>query len=87
MNFNPRKFDPFAPNQPAQEEYALFEKVVTLKVDVNGIPAGTVGVITQVRPGFLGSPWRYAFMADDWEQSRHPFTLITGDQFKLGEGL
>lgn len=61
----------------------MYQREITLTEAVNGIPAGSHGHITQVRPGFLGSPWVYAFMADDWEVTRHPFTLVTDDQFTL----
>lgn len=64
-----------------QEGYSMYGRRIVNKEAVNGIPAGTHGRITMVEPGELGSPWRYAFMSDDWAETQHPFTFLTSDQF------
>lgn len=66
-----------------QSEYALYGQAVTLTETVNGINRGTAGRIVKVKPGFLGSKWSYAFVADDWEITQHPFTWVDKDQFKI----
>lgn len=66
-----------------QSSYALYSKACTLIKPINGIPVGTEGKITQVRPGWLGSAWTYVFMADNWAETRHPFTRVTIDFLQI----
>lgn len=66
-----------------QQGYSMYGRRIVNKDDVNGIPAGAHGRITMVEPGKLGSDWRYAFMADYWAKTQHPFTWLTSAQFEL----
>lgn len=70
-------------DQQKQQGYSMYGQRIVNKTEINGIAAGTHGRITMVEPGKLGSPWLYAFMADDWAETQHPFTFLTADQFEM----